>query len=96
MLQTGLRVQVHIPGAASVPTDTCNDIGVATPVQGEGTSVQVVLEPSGGAVVVLNVVHSTRSTLGKGDVLGSLLNGSGHGTKAANQSDQSRSELHVC
>jgi hypothetical protein len=82
----------YLPGAASRPTETSNDISVATPLEGELASALVGLEASGTTVVVLNVVNSTRVTrLNSGD----LLDGSGNG-KAANQSDESSSELHDC
>lgn len=88
--------RMSLPGAASAPTKTSDNVSAAVPLQRESTGIEVVLEASGGTVVVLNIVHATGSTLGEGDWLGSLLNGSGNGTKAANQSDQSSSELHVC
>jgi hypothetical protein len=81
-----------LPGTASRPTKTGNDISAAAPLEGELAGAQVVLEASGTTVVVLNVVDSTRVTLLNG---GNLLDGSGKG-KAANQSDQSSSELHDC
>ena len=79
-----------IPGAASGPAKTGNDVSAAVPLQRELASAQAGLEASGTTVVVLNVVDSTRVTLLDGS---GLLNGSGHG-EAANQSDQSSSELH--
>lgn len=88
--------RMNIPGAASAPAKTGNNVSAAVPLQRESTGVEVVLEASSGTVVVLNVVHATGSTLSEGDWLGSLLNGSGNGTEAADQSDQSSSELHLC
>jgi len=54
------------------------------------------LVTSSTTVVVLVVVDSTRVALLDGKRLGSILDGSGDSTKAANQSDESSRELHVC
>ena len=83
-------------GRTSLPAKTSNDIGAPVPLQGVLSSAEVGLVASGSTVVVLVVVDSTRVTLGDGDGLGGILNGSGDSTKAANQSDEGSSELHVC
>lgn len=85
-----IRIRESIPGAASFPAETSNDVSAAVPLEGELSSAQVGLEASGLAVVVLNVVDSARVTLLDGS---RLLDGGSHG-EAANQSDQSSSELH--
>lgn len=89
-MHRSIRVRESIPGATGLPAETSNDVSAAVPLKGEFAVAQVGLEASGLAVVVLNVVDSAGVTLLDG---GRLLDGSGHG-EAANQSDESSSELH--
>jgi hypothetical protein len=83
-------------GGTSLPTEAGNDIGAAVPLQRVLASAEVGLVASGSTVVVLVVVDSTRVALLDGEGLGSILDGSSESTKAANQSDESGGELHVC
>jgi hypothetical protein len=83
-------------GGTGLPAEAGNDIGAAVPLQGVLASAEVRLVASGSTVVVLVVVDSTRVALLDGEGLGSILDGSSESTKAANQSDESSRELHVC
>lgn len=83
-------------GRTSLPAEAGNDVGAAVPLQGVLAGAEVGLVTSSSAVVVLVVVDSTRVALLDGEGLGGILDGSGDSTKAANQSDESSGELHVC
>ena len=83
-------------GRTGLPAEAGNDVGAAVPLQGVLAGAEVGLVTSSSAVVVLVVVDSTRVALLDGEGLGGILDGSGDSTKAANQSDESSGELHVC
>ena len=83
-------------GRTGLPAEAGNDVGAAVPLHGELASAKAGLEPSGAAVVVLGVVDSAGVALLDGHGLGGTLDGGGDSTKAANQSDESSGELHVC
>jgi hypothetical protein len=83
-------------GRTGLPAKAGNDIGAAVPLQRVLASAEVGLVASSSAVVVLVVVDSARVALLDGEGLGSILDGSSESTKAANQSDESSRELHVC
>ena len=85
-----------LSGGTSLPAKASDDVGAAVPLHGELASAKAGLEPSGAAVVVLGVVDSAGVALLDGHGLGGTLDGGGDSTKAANQSDESSGELHVC
>ena len=85
-----------LSGRTSLPAKTNDDIDAAVPLDGELAGAKVGLVAARGAVVVLVVVDATRVALLDGHGLGDILDGSGDSTKAANQSDESSGELHVC
>jgi hypothetical protein len=85
-----------LSGRTGLPAETHDDIDAAVPLHGELAGAKVGLVAASGAVVVLVVVDATWVALLDGHGLGDILDGSGDSTKAANQSDESSRELHVC
>jgi hypothetical protein len=85
-----------LPGRTGLPAKTDDDIDAAVPLHGELAGAKVGLVAASGTVVVLVVVDATWVALLDGHGLGDILDGSGDSTKAANQSDESSRELHVC
>jgi hypothetical protein len=85
-----------LSGRTGLPAKTDDDIDAAVPLHRELAGAKVGLVAASGAVVVLVVVDATWVALLDGHGLGDILDGSGDSTKAANQSDESSRELHVC